>query len=159
MLHSPELAKKITEQGKKHIVDIKKAIEKYENKEPLYLGFDSDNHDYELFYTIEDAREFLEEGFLDVDEGYSQYTTDYKIYKLVETVDVDILHKKSDYTDDEWVDLDFDLDHDEIWKHRFVPVDETTFNITDYPIELYQELNKLAKKYNVVITTAKQKSK
>lgn len=120
-LYNPEIAKKITEDGKKYIRKIIKAMK--EKKQPQFLAFDSDNHDYVNCDTIEKAREYLEEGFLDSTEGYSLYTDDYKIYKLVETVELDTVAEKKDFNDEEWEEAGYSKHHDIICKHRFVPMD------------------------------------
>ena len=92
-------------------------------QKPVYLAFDSDNHDFVEFDTIKEARDYLEEGFLDPNDGYSQYTTDYKIYKLVETVDLKTVAEKKNYTDEEWEDqLGYDSQHDVVCEHSFNPV-------------------------------------
>jgi len=101
-----------------------------------YLAYDACNNEYQEFETIEEAREWLEEGFLDPDEGYNlDDIKDFKIYILHETVDYDVVDKKSNYKyeneddapegeeDEVWP---HDNKFDEVVKHRFVPV--TTMN-------------------------------
>ncbi len=84
-----------------------------------YLAWDFDNHEHEEFETIEEAREYLEECFLN-EEGYSPDTNCYKIFVLSEKVEVEVIADKSDFTDEEWEEAGHNSDHDEIWKHRFV---------------------------------------
>lgn len=97
-----------------------------------YLAYDAINSEYEEFDTIEEAREWLEEGFLDSSEGYHPDVDDCKIYKLFETVTHEIVDSKSNYEYENEEDIPeenesaeawpYDNSFDEIWKHKFVGV-------------------------------------
>lgn len=90
-------------------------------KNTKLLAFDGINREYKSFESIEDARAFLEESFLDKKEGYHPDLTTSMIYELKESVDYDIVASKSDYTDKEWKEADYPEEFEEIWKHKFVP--------------------------------------
>jgi hypothetical protein len=97
-----------------------------------YLAFDGINGDYEKFETIEEAREWLSDGFYDPDEGYHPDLKSCKIYELKEIVDYDIIDLKKNYKymyEDEIPDDDTESEawpyssaFDEIWKHKFIKV-------------------------------------
>jgi hypothetical protein len=97
-----------------------------------YLAFECFNCSYEAFETIQEAREWLEECFFSPDEGYHPDLKGCRIYKLVETVDYNVIDKKSNYKyddendipegDDESEAWPHRSDFDEIWKHKFVRV-------------------------------------
>jgi len=97
-----------------------------------YLAFDGINCEHEEFETIEEAREYLEECFLDSDDGYHPDMDSCKIYELKETVSYDVIDKKENYKyiheedipeDDEVSEAwPHNNDFDEIWKHKFVAV-------------------------------------
>lgn len=99
-----------------------------------YLAYNAINSEYEECSTIEEAREYLEESFLDREEGYHPDLTGCKIYKLVEIVEYDEIDSKDNYKyehDDDIPEEDeeseawpYDNAFDEIWKHRFEPVKE-----------------------------------
>lgn len=100
-----------------------------------YLAHDPINNEFEEFDTIEQAREWLEDIFLDPDEGYHPNLMDCKIYKLVETVNYEVIDSKDNYKylfnedipedDEESEACPFGgADYDEIWKHRFESVKE-----------------------------------
>lgn len=97
-----------------------------------YLAFDGITGEYEAFETIEDAREYLEETFLDSTEGYHPDLESSKIFKLAETVGYDIVDSKENYKYIHEEDIPED-DHeseawphssefDEIWKHKFIKI-------------------------------------
>jgi hypothetical protein len=90
-----------------------------------YAAFDGINMEYEQFGTIEEAREWLEEGFLIDGEGYHPDLKGCRIFKLFETVDYEVVDKKSnykyDYEEEAWP---YSTEFDEVWKHKFVPVKE-----------------------------------
>ena len=93
-----------------------------------YLAFDGINGGHEDFDTIEEARKWLEECFLDEEEGYHPDFASCKIYQLAETVECDVVDKKENYKYDYEEEGDesevwpYDPAFDEIWEHRFVPV-------------------------------------
>ena len=102
-----------------------------------YLAYDAVNNDYEEFDTIEDARKFLEEIFLDdCGDGYSPELTDCKIFELKEVVEYDVIDRKENYKyeyEDEIPDGDEDSEawpydslFDEIWKHKFVSFEDSS---------------------------------
>jgi len=95
-----------------------------------YLAFDGINGDREEFDTIEEAREWLEDCFLDEEEGYHPDFQSCKIYQLAETVECEVVDKKENYKymdeddipedDNESIAWPYSTDFDEIWKHKFV---------------------------------------
>lgn len=85
-----------------------------------YLAYDAINSDYEEFETIEAAREYLKEAFLDEAEGYHPDMEGCKIFVLCETVKKNVIAKKSDFTPEEWEEKVTDTDFDEIWEHEFI---------------------------------------
>jgi hypothetical protein len=85
-----------------------------------YLAYDGIGGEHEVFDTIEEAREYLKECFLDGE--YHPDLQSCEIYKLHERVDFDIIDRKDNHTDKEWEELGYPLDADEIWKHKFVPM-------------------------------------
>ena len=97
-----------------------------------FLAYDGINNDYESFETIEEARSYLEDGFLDRDEGYHPDLESCVIYELKETVEYEVIDKKSNYKYENEEDIpDDDTESeawghgsniDEIWQHKFVPV-------------------------------------
>ena len=91
-----------------------------------YLAYDGINSEYEEFDTIEEAREYLTEGFLQPGEGYHPDLKDCAIYKLCEAVDYDVIDSKDNYPeiDEDSEEWPFDNEFDEIWKHKFVPISE-----------------------------------
>ena len=56
-----------------------------------YLAYDGINCEYENFNTIEEARKWLVEAFLDSSYGYHPDLKSCAIYKLEETVDYDVI--------------------------------------------------------------------
>lgn len=98
-----------------------------------YLAYDGINCEYENFNTIEEARKWLVEAFLDSSDGYHPDLKSCAIYKLEETVDYDVIDSKDNYKymyDDEIPEDDeeseawpVDVVFDEIWKHKFVKVE------------------------------------
>ena len=93
-----------------------------------YLAFDAINCEYEEFETIKDAREWLEECFLDSDKGYHPDLKDCKIYELKETVIYNVIDKKENYKYENEEDIPeglneeswpYDNSKDEIWEHKF----------------------------------------
>lgn len=89
--------------------------------------------DIEEFHTIEQARGFIVDSIFDDIEGYHPDLTMCKIFELKEVLDYDVIDKKSnykyDYDDDipEGSDEEawpYDNAFEEIWKHKFVPVEE-----------------------------------
>jgi len=107
-------------------------ITKGKFKMKKYLAIDGINGDQEKFETIEEARRWLEEYFLDLDEGYHPDFASCKIYQLAEVVECDVIDKKENYKymyeeeipedDNESEAWPYSSDFDEIWKHKFVPV-------------------------------------
>ena len=87
-------------------------------KPQRFLAYDPVNEEYERFDTIEDAREYLETGFLaDPNEGYHPDTEDFQIYELRETVELNIVDCIEEYENrDDWPYPEFD----EICEHKFV---------------------------------------
>jgi hypothetical protein len=73
-----------------------------------YLAYDGINNEHEECDTIEEAREYLEESFLQENE-YHPDLESCSIWEIKETVEYDVI--------DELKDSEFD----EIWKHRFEP--------------------------------------
>lgn len=107
-------------------------------KEEPYLTYDPVNGEYEYFETIEEAREYLQEGFLDDDEGYHPDAEDFKIYKLYEKVVITELDNKENYkypseeaaieaNDEEALDKEDYWNHPDHWdaisKHEFKKVE------------------------------------
>lgn len=84
-----------------------------------YLAFDGINNEKEIFDTIEEAREWLEESFLLDDEGYHPDMKSCQIYKLCESVDYDVVAKKEDFTEEDWEE-EYPGGFEEIWRHKFV---------------------------------------
>jgi hypothetical protein len=84
-----------------------------------YLAFNADNYDFEEFETIEEARKYCEDGFLN--ESYSQDTENYKIWQIAETVELKTIAEKKDFTDEQWEDEGYNEDFDTICKHEFIP--------------------------------------
>lgn len=97
-----------------------------------YLAYDGINGDYEKFETIEEAREWLKEGFFRPGEGYHPDLKSCKIYELKEVVDYDVIDSKSNYKyvdetdipegDEESEAWPYDSAFDEIWQHKFIPI-------------------------------------
>ena len=97
-----------------------------------YLAYDDINGDYHECHTIEEARSWLEEIFLD-ENGYHPGLVFCKIYELKEVASFDVVAKKKDYKyeyeddipedDKESEAWPYDSEYDEIWKHKFVPVE------------------------------------
>ena len=95
-----------------------------------YLAHDAINGEYEEFETIEEAREWLEESFLDYDQGYHPETELCRIFELKEKVILNIIDSKKNYKylneddipedDDESEAWPYDSVFDEICKHEFV---------------------------------------
>ena len=96
-----------------------------------FLAYDGINCEYEDFNTIDEARAWLKEAFLDDQDGYHPDLKDCAIYKLEETVDYDVIDSKDNYKyrneedipedDQESVACPFGSEeYDEIWKHKFV---------------------------------------
>lgn len=83
-----------------------------------YLAIDFANGEQEYFNNIEDARKFLEEGFLDDVEGYHPDMSEFAIYKLVETVELEELGSKVANQDGDY-DVE-NSDWDVFYKHIFV---------------------------------------
>jgi len=86
-----------------------------------YLAHDQINGDWEDFDTIEEAREFLTESFLDDDEGYHPDADSCCIYQLYETVKIIELDSKSNYkysSEDEVPEDDHEaIDNEDFWPH------------------------------------------
>lgn len=132
-----EKAKKELELAETELNEFNKTINKNPDldsnlKTPVfekYLAFDGVNIEYVDFETIEEAREWLEEAFLEEGE-YHPDLKECKIYKLEEVVDYDVIDKKSNYKydirhivegdvtkNDVWP---YDPLLNEIWEHKFV---------------------------------------
>lgn len=96
-----------------------------------YLAYDAGENEYESFETIEQARAWLKEGFLQDGEGYHPDTESCKIYELKETVTLTVVDEKKNYKyqseedapegeeDDVWP---YDNAFDTVSKHEFKPV-------------------------------------
>lgn len=82
-----------------------------------YLAHNPINWEFEEFETIEEARLFLEESFLDSDEGYHPDTRDCKIYQLVETVELNLIDKKSNYKYSDEDDIPEDDETSDFWPY------------------------------------------
>jgi hypothetical protein len=88
-----------------------------------YLAFDGINCDYEEFDTIEEAREWIEEGILHPNEGYHPDGESFKIYQLVENLKYNVIAERKNFTAEQWEEM-YDSNYDEIWEHKFVKADE-----------------------------------
>jgi len=86
-----------------------------------YLAFDADNYDFEEFETIEEARKYCEDGFLN-EEGYSPDTEKYKIWQIAEIVELKTIAEKKDFTDEQWEEKGYSDEFDTICKHEFIPI-------------------------------------
>jgi hypothetical protein len=82
-----------------------------------YLAHDPINGEHEEFETIEEAREFLEESFLDSDEGYHPDASTCRIYKLIETVKMTVVDEKSNYKYDSEDDVPENDETGDFWPH------------------------------------------
>ena len=97
-----------------------------------YLAYDGINGDYEKFETIEEAREWLKEGFYQPEEGYHPDLKSCKIYELKEVVDYDIIDSKDNYEYENEEDIPegdtessawpYPNEFDEIITHKFVDI-------------------------------------
>jgi len=102
-----------------------------------YLAHDPVNNEWDLFETIEEAREALTEFFLYGDEGYHPDAESFEIFELVETVKLTTTDEKSNYkyesedaaieaNDQEAIDDEnfwpHSSDFEEVCKHEFVRV-------------------------------------
>jgi viroplasmin and RNaseH domain-containing protein len=94
------------------------------------------NNEYESFDTIEEARNWLEYCIKDdIENVYHPDLEGCEIYKLVETVGIDVIDEKANYKyeneedipedDNESEAWPYSNDIDEIWQHKFIPVTET----------------------------------
>lgn len=97
-----------------------------------YLAYDACNGEYEEFETIEEARDWLKEGFL-TDDGYNlDDMRNSKIYTIAETVEWEVTDRKSNYKYEYEDDIPEDDNESEAWPHdsifdevgthKFVPV-------------------------------------
>ena len=86
-----------------------------------YLAYDGVNGEHEGFNTVEEARAYLEEIFLDGSE-YHPDILECKIYELKEKVEYDVIADKADFTDKEWEDAEYSSEYTEIWKHKFTTI-------------------------------------
>jgi len=104
-----------------------------------FLAYDGINNHWELFNTIEEARDYLEEIFLDPNnDSYHPDLASCKIYQLVETVEYEIIDSKKNYKyfydDDIPIDAEdheiwpYDDMFDELWQHKFVPIAQKEMN-------------------------------
>ena len=89
--------------------------------EKPYLAYDGINSEYEEFATIEEAEKFLEESFLDQDEGYHPDLESCKIYKLEKQVKLHVIDRADDYTTEQWL-AKYSAEYDEIWTHEFISI-------------------------------------
>jgi len=96
-----------------------------------YLAHDPVNNEWDLFETIEEAREALTEFFLYGDEGYHPDAESFEIFELVETVKLTTTDEKSEdaaieANDQEAIDDEnfwpHSSDFEEVCKHEFVRV-------------------------------------
>jgi len=97
-----------------------------------YIAFDAINAEHEHFDTIEEAREWLEETFLDNQEGYHPDLGSCEIYELKEKVAYDVTDSKVNYKYENEEDIPendkeseawpYSDDFDEVWQHKFVKV-------------------------------------
>lgn len=96
-----------------------------------YLVIDIEG-DKELFETLKEAQDYAEGCFFN-DGAYHPDIKDTCIFELIQTVDYDVIDKRSNYKcqnvddvpeggnlDDAW---QHDCEFDEIWKHKFVDVE------------------------------------
>ena len=86
-----------------------------------YLAHDAINSEYEFFDKIEDAREWLEETFLDADEGYHPDMESCKIYELAEEIETELIASKEDFTEEQWGEK-YNPNFDEVIKHKWISV-------------------------------------
>ena len=103
-----------------------------EVKMKKYLAFDGINNEHEEFETIEEAREWLEELFLDAEQGYHPDTESCKIFELKEIIAIDLIDSQKNYKylyeddipedDKESEAWPYNTDFEEIWKHEFIEV-------------------------------------
>ena len=88
-----------------------------------YLANDPVNGIYELFETIEEARNYLTDCFLYEDEGYHPDTESFEIYELIERVKITVVDEKSNYkyASEENVPEDDQeaIDNEDYWKHSY----------------------------------------
>lgn len=118
-----------------------------------YLAFDGINGGHEDFDTIEEARKWLEECFLDDQEGYHPDFASCMIFQLAETIECDVVDKKENYKyiheedvpdDEEGEEVwPYGAGVDEIWKHRFVPVSSELLRQRDELKEALAEQKRL----------------
>lgn len=86
-----------------------------------FLAFDDVNGEHETFDTIEEAREYLKEGFFDINDGYHPDGEGCGIYELTEKVKYDVVAKKSDFSEEEWNEK-YNKNFGEVWEHKFIKV-------------------------------------
>ena len=126
-----------------------------------YLAYDAINGWYEDCSTIEEAQKFLEDSFMNVDEGYAAETEQSQIFELKQVVKLKVIDKKENY---KYIDIDDAPDdvevneEEEVWpygnhfdaicEHKFVDV-----NTLDDNSETNSSDVKL--KYNVTISKIK----
>ena len=102
-----------------------------------YLAFDAVNGDHEEFETIKEAQNYLEEIFIDVEQGYADETELCKIYELKQFVKLETIDSKENYKyeciddvpDDENIDEETDIwpydnSFDKIAKHKFIDINK-----------------------------------
>ena len=84
-----------------------------------YLAYNGIDSEYEDFDTIKEAREYLEECFLDRDEGYHPDLESCCIFCLEEKVEYKVIAEREYYTNEEWEE-EYNSNFDEIWEHKFI---------------------------------------
>jgi len=98
-----------------------------------YVAYNAIDSEYEDFETIEEARKYLEEVFLDNTEHlYHPDMEGCKIFELKEVVGYDVIDRKENYKylneedipddDNDSESWPYDNAADEIWKHKFIPI-------------------------------------
>ena len=94
-----------------------------------YLAYDASGNNYQRFDTLEEAHKYIEDSF---EDEYTSELDDCEIFELIEVVRHDVIDSKENYEyvyeedipedDEESAAWPYDSAHDEIWQHKFVPV-------------------------------------
>lgn len=88
-------------------------------KTKRFLAYNPESNEYERFTTIEEARNYLESGFIDdYNNTYHPDTEDFQIWELREIVKLKSIDSKENYEDSEKWPHDYDFDV--ICEHKFV---------------------------------------
>ena len=102
-----------------------------------YLAFDAANNEYEEFDTIEEARAWLKDGFLDQSEGYHPDAESFAIYEIKERVKIIVTDRKENYMYENEEDIPegsdedawpYDNAFDYVCKHEFIAADIDRLN-------------------------------